>query len=88
MFTEDIYKDKCVENTYVSLSNYCLTSMILKDNDLKVSSYPFDWMVTCIDNIIHILEDNFSTFLNKEKYTVLNGQTCNSNICKLFFYKL
>ena len=31
---------------FISLGNYCLTSMIFKYNNLKFESYPFDWMVS------------------------------------------
>ena len=89
MFIEEIELTKVLSKTqYVSLGNYCLTSMILKDNNLKDTSYPFDWMVSCIDNVSDIIEDEFNQFLNRENYQIINGQTknCiyNTNINKLF----
>ncbi len=66
------------DKIYCSLGNYCKTSMLLKDNKLKYESYPFDWMVTCIENIIHILQDDFKEFLNKNNYVATSRGTKNS----------
>ena len=54
----DEYNNKKKDKIYVSLGNYCLTSMLLKENNLKFESHPFDWMISCIENIIHIFENN------------------------------
>ena len=62
---------------FISLGNYCLPSMLLKENNLKYDSYPFDWMVNCIDNVHHCIENNFSNFLNKENYLNINNKTKN-----------
>lgn len=76
------------EKIYISLGNYCLTSMLLKENNLKNMSYPFDWMVSCIDNIIDIFEDNYVQFLNKNNYELFDNKTINNyyihNTKKLF----
>jgi hypothetical protein len=72
----------------VSLGNYCLTSMILKENNLKNNSFPFDWMVSCINNINHCISNNFTEFLNLNNYKYLNSKTKNTyyfeNTEKLF----
>lgn len=72
----------------VSLGNYCLTSMILKENNLKNNSFPFDWMVSCINNINHCISNNFTEFLNLNNYEYLNSKTKNTyyfkNTEKLF----
>ena len=76
----------------VSLGNYCLTSMILKDHNLKNNSYPYDWMVTCINNVSHCIKDNFSEFLNKNNYHYIHNKTKNTfyydNTLKLFPKKM
>ena len=52
--------------------------MLLKENNLKFESHPFDWMVSCIENIIHIFENNFEEFLNKKNYILsVENQTKN-----------
>ena len=45
-----------------SLGTKCHSSQILKINNLKVCSYPFDWIFSNCDNIIHCIEDNFNIF--------------------------
>ncbi len=82
MFNEDNHnKNNTSETVYISLGNYCLTSMLLKDNNLKYESYPFDWMITCIDNITHVFNDNFVQFTNKENYikTIKNSNITTKN---------
>jgi hypothetical protein len=39
--------------------------MLLKQNKLKLCSYPFDWIFSNCNNIIHCLEDDFNVFLDK-----------------------
>jgi hypothetical protein len=62
--------------------------MLLKDNNLKLESHPFDWNVQCIDNINDIFIDNFKNFLNKDNYININNFTKNNfyynNTCRLF----
>ena len=61
--------DKLITISYVcSLGNFCQSSQLLKDTCLKKESYPFDWIFTNSANIINILEDDFSKFLDKELY--------------------
>jgi hypothetical protein len=67
--------------TFVSLGNYCITSNILKDYNIKIESYPFDWMVSCLDNIIDCIENNFENFLDKNNYLLIN-----SNQTKNLYY--
>ena len=52
-----------------SLGNECHTAQILKRNKLKLCSYPFDWIFSSCDNIIHCIENDFTIFLNKSYYT-------------------
>ena len=50
---------------FVSLGERCYTSSLLKRNKLKKESYPFDWIFSNLDMILHCIFDNFETFLNK-----------------------
>lgn len=70
---------------YVSLGNYCITSWLLKSHNLKYESHPYDWMVTCLDNVIHNLEDNFKEFLNKDNY--LHNKKISKGTKNIFYYK-
>ena len=51
---------------YCSLGSYCITSFLLKSFGLKIESHPFDWQITTIENIIHMIEDNFKELMNKK----------------------
>ena len=70
---------------YVSLGNYCTTSWLLKSHNLKYESHPYDWMVTCLDNVIHNLEDNFTEFLNKNNY--IHNININKGVKNVFYFK-
>ena len=92
--------DKLITISHVcSLGNVCQSSQILKDTKLKKESYPFDWIHVNPANIINILEDNFSQFLNKElyeniysvkfgKYTCIDYSICGHKIYNshMFFH--
>jgi len=90
MFNDDLDEKHLLkrDKIYVSLGNYCLTSMLLKENNLKYESHPFDWMVSCIENIIHVYDNNFYELLNKNNYIIINNCTYNKfyidNSKKLF----
>ena len=53
-----------------SLGPRCHTASFLKRNQFKKESYPFDWIFSSIDMVIHCLEDDFKTFLDKSYYTI------------------
>lgn len=59
-----------------SLGSLCHSNQILKNNNLKKCSYPFDWIFSNCNNIIHCLEDDFSTFLDKSYYTSISPHQC------------
>ena len=77
MFNKNIYLSNPNDKIFISLGNYCLTSMLLKENKLKYESYPFDWMVSCIDNINDCINNNFNNFLNKKNYINIDNKTKN-----------
>jgi hypothetical protein len=59
-----------------SLGSLCHSSQILKRNNLKLCSYPFDWIFSNCDNIIHCIEDNFNIFLDKSYYINVSESQC------------
>lgn len=63
-------------NYTASLGTLCHTSQMLKRNNLKLCSYPFDWIFSNCDNIIHCLEDNFNIFLDKSYYINISETQC------------
>ena len=66
-----------VEVNYVcSLGPLCHTANILKRNDIKLCSYPFDWIFSNTDIISHCVEDDFKIFLDKSYYKELGDWQC------------
>jgi hypothetical protein len=49
-------------NYTCSLGSLCHSSQILKRNNYKKCSYPFDWIFSNYDIIIDCLEDDFNIF--------------------------
>lgn len=71
---------------FISLGNYCITSNILKDYNLKIESYPFDWMVSCLDNITHIIENKFELFLDKKNYLTISNLNEKKQTMNLYYF--
>ena len=59
-----------------SLGTLCHSAMILKRNALKKCSYPFDWTHSNCDMILHCIEDEFKTFLDKSQYISQTQTSC------------
>lgn len=59
-----------------SLGMLCHSSQILKNNNLKKCSYPFDWIFSSCNNIIHCIEDDFNIFLDKSYYISKSEKVC------------
>jgi hypothetical protein len=59
-----------------SLGPHCHSSYLLKSNNLKKASYPFDWIFTNHSIIQKIVDNNFIDFLNKEYYININNKKC------------
>lgn len=59
-----------------SLGSLCQSSQILKNNKLKKCSYPFDWIFSNCDIIIHCIENNFDIFLDKSYYISISKNQC------------
>jgi hypothetical protein len=66
-----------MEVKYVcSLGTLCQSSQILKNNNLKKCSYPFDWIFSNYDIIIRCIEDDFKIFLDKSYYISRPDNKC------------
>lgn len=57
---------------FCSLGTLCHSSQLLKRNNLKKLSYPFDWIFSNCTMISHCLQDDFNIFLDKKYYIDLN----------------
>jgi len=51
----------------ISLGQNCSTAWYLKSMGLKQSAYPFDWVATSPEIILHCLSDRFKTFLDRDQ---------------------
>ena len=55
-------------NYIIPFGSNCYIASYLKKNNLKLASYPFDWIFSYPNNIYDILNTNFEYFLNKDNY--------------------
>lgn len=51
-----------------SLGTKCHTASFLQRNNLKLASYPFDWLYSDVSTVTHCIEDDFKTLLDKHNY--------------------
>jgi hypothetical protein len=73
--------EKIPDIKYVcSLGSVCQASHFLKKNDLKKTSYPFDWIYTNLDNVIECIENDFNIFLDKKYYIDNTPHGCGHKI--------
>lgn len=63
-----------------SLGPHCHSSYLLKSNNLKKASYPFDWIFTNHKIITEILDNDFKNFLNKKYYTHISDSKCGHSL--------
>ena len=56
-------------NHVCSIGSLCHSSQFIKKNNLKLESYPFDWIFSNLNMIEHCIEDNFKIFLDRQYYT-------------------
>jgi hypothetical protein len=54
---------------FISIGPYCESSIILKQHNLRLNSYPFDYIFSSLAMITHCINDKFDIFLDKQYYT-------------------
>ena len=76
-------------NHVCSLGSLCHSSIFIKNNKLKLCSYPFDWIYSSPKIIETCLDDNFESFLDKSQYININSKRCGHKIFypKMFYHK-
>lgn len=67
-------------NNVCSFGSLCHTAQILKTNNFKLCSYPFDWIFTSPTIINHCLIDRFNIFLDNSYYVNIKNRW-NNNQC-------
>ena len=70
--------NKEIINYVIPMGCQCFSAFFLKLNNLKLSSYPFDWIFSDPSTIADMLDDNFEKFLNKDNY-VFNDESESRN---------
>lgn len=66
-----------MEIKYVcSLGSLCHTASLLQRNNIKLVSYPFDWIFSNYKNIMHCIDDDFKIFLDKSYYKHISESEC------------
>jgi hypothetical protein len=60
--------NKEIINYIIPMGSQCFSAFFLKMNDLKLTSYPFDWIFSNPSIIKDMLDDNFEKFLDKNNY--------------------
>ena len=70
-------ENKITINFIIPIGKDCKIGKFLKANDLKKTSYPFDWLFTEADQTIIpiILHDNFKDFLNTDFHYTISEKT-------------
>ena len=54
---------------FISIGPLCGTAEILKENNLRTSAYPFDYIFSSLEMVKHCINDRFNIFLDKNYYT-------------------
>lgn len=72
-----------------SLGTLCFSSALIKSNNLKNCSYPFDWIFSNPNMIIDCIEDGFKIFLDKSYYININDTSCGHSMYHptMFFHR-
>ncbi len=53
---------------FVSLGDHCLLALYMKKYNLRHQSYPFDWIVSNLDMVTHILKSDFKYLIDDPTY--------------------
>jgi hypothetical protein len=70
---------------FISIGPYCATSDILKEQNVRINSYPFDYLFSSLEIVKHAINNRFNIFLDKEYYTkgTNENSTRHQFYCKL-----
>lgn len=60
-----------------SIGHRCTSASLIKELHMKFASYPFDWVVSKLDVILHCLSDNFKEYMQVTNYQGMNSETFN-----------
>jgi hypothetical protein len=73
-------------NYVCSFGTLCHSTQMLNNLKLKTCSYPFDWVFTTPEQIIHIIQDDFKIYLDKSYYRIIKHY-CGHDIYHTDFFR-
>jgi hypothetical protein len=60
---------------FIPFGYRCSSAGLFKELNVKIESYPFDWLISRLPVIKHIISNKFIEFLNKTNYVEINTKT-------------
>lgn len=69
---------------FCSLGPKCHSAKLLQYIGKKKESYPFDWIYSHLEMIVHCIKDEFKTFMNKQYY--INGDISLKMQTHIYYY--
>jgi len=60
---------------FIPFGYRCSSAGLFKELNVKIESYPFDWLISRLPVIKHIISNKFIEFLNKNNYVEINTKT-------------
>jgi Putative papain-like cysteine peptidase (DUF1796) len=72
--SEDRYADKTI---IFSVGHRCTSTSLIKEMKQKFETYPFDWVVSKLDVLVHCIETEFEEYLRVENYVDQKSETFN-----------
>ncbi|MGY8919800.1 MAG: DUF1796 family putative cysteine peptidase [Flavobacteriales bacterium] len=51
----------------ISFGEYCITSSYLKKTNNKTNTYPYDWIFSSPEIVLHSIKNDFDSFLDKDQ---------------------
>jgi len=77
---EGLVDNKLTEKTILfSVGHRCTSASLIKEMRHKFETYPFDWIVSKLDVLVHCIETDFKEYLRVENY--LDKQSETFNLC-------
>lgn len=79
-FHVGLVDNRLAEKTILfSVGHRCTSASLIKEMRHKFETYPFDWVVSKLDVLVHNIETDFEEYLRKDNY--LDKQSETFNLC-------
>lgn len=77
---DGLVDNKLAEKTIIfSVGHRCTSASLIKEMRHKFETYPFDWVVSKLDVLVHCIETDFEEYLRRDNY--LDKQSETFNLC-------